>query len=152
MGLNPEFWHNRAVLVTGHTGFKGGWLALWLQRLGARVIGFSLEPPTSPSFYEQAGVATGMVDVRGDIRDPAALQQVLSAHHPEIVFHLAAQSLVRLGYREPQLTYDTNVMGTLHLLGTWHLLYSIATYRFNAVSHSPFSTTGSPVIPSQCSA
>jgi CDP-glucose 4,6-dehydratase len=109
------FKHKR-VFLTGHTGFKGGWLALWLQRLGAEVTGYSLESPTNPSLFEVARVASGLGSIHGDIRDLPRLQQALSEARPEIVFHLAAQALVREGYRHPAETYATNVMGTLNLL------------------------------------
>jgi CDP-glucose 4,6-dehydratase len=110
-------WQNRRVLVTGHTGFKGGWLSLWLAARGAHVHGFALDPPTTPSFHEACGVA-GIVadDRRGDLRDPAALDDCLAAARPEVVFHLAAQPLVRRSYREPLETFDANVMGTARLL------------------------------------
>jgi CDP-glucose 4,6-dehydratase len=110
-------WQNRRVLVTGHTGFKGGWLSLWLAARGAHVHGFALDPPTTPSFHEACGVA-GVVadDRRGDLRDPAALDDCLAAARPEVVFHLAAQPLVRRSYREPLETFDANVMGTARLL------------------------------------
>lgn len=110
------FWRGRRVFLTGHTGFKGGWLSLWLQSMGAIVTGFSLEPPTEPSLFAVASVADDMDSVTGDIRDGAALKKVLQAAKPEIVFHLAAQSLVRYSYSEPVETYSTNVMGTVHLL------------------------------------
>ena len=110
-------WQNRRVLVTGHTGFKGGWLSLWLAARGAHVHGFALDPPTTPSFHDACGVA-GIVadDRRGDLRDPAALDDCLAAARPEVVFHLAAQPLVRRSYREPLETFDANVMGTARLL------------------------------------
>jgi CDP-glucose 4,6-dehydratase len=114
--VNPGFWQGKRVLVTGHTGFKGGWLALWLQQLGANVIGVSLDPPTNQNFYRQARVADGMLSLRADIRDGAALKKIFTEHRPEVLFHLAAQSLVRYSYREPVETYETNVMGTLHVL------------------------------------
>ena len=111
-----RFWHGRRVLVTGHTGFKGGWLSLWLQRLGADVAGYSLAPPTSPSLFEEARVGERMASSIGDVRDLSALCAALAECRPEIVFHLAAQSLVRYSYAEPIETYSTNVMGTAHLL------------------------------------
>lgn len=111
-----NFWDGRSVFLTGHTGFKGGWLSLWLQDLGARVSGYSLEPPTEPSLFELADVAGGMASVIGDIRDGAMLMQAMQAAKPEVVFHLAAQPLVRYSYAEPVETYSTNVMGTVHLL------------------------------------
>ena len=109
-------WKGRRVFLTGHTGFKGSWLALWLTDLGAEVTGFALPPPTSPSLFELANVAD-LVDHRvGDIRDLAALQAALADAQPDVVFHLAAQPLVRLSYETPVETYATNVMGTVHLL------------------------------------
>ena len=116
MGINQVFWKNKKVLITGHTGFKGAWLSLWLQNLGAEVIGISLDSPTTPSLYEQANVAKGMISLRQDIRDGEAIKKLFQQHKPEIVFHLAAQPLVRYSYREPVETYETNVMGTLHIL------------------------------------
>ncbi len=112
----PEFWHGRSVFVTGHTGFKGGWLSLWLQRLGARVVGYSLPPPTTPSLYTVASVGDGMESLEGDVRDAERLSAALRRARPEVVFHLAAQAIVRTGYEEPVDTYATNVMGTCHLL------------------------------------
>lgn len=115
--VDAAFWRGRRVFLTGHTGFKGGWLSLWLQSLGAEVHGYSLAPPTAPSLFELAGVGQGMASDRsGDLRDQAALQAAVAAVRPEIVLHLAAQALVREGYRDPVGTYATNVMGTLHLL------------------------------------
>lgn len=114
--MNPHFWQGRRVLLTGHTGFKGSWLALWLQTLGAEVLGYSLSPPTEPSLFELARVAEGMTSVIGDVRDLSYLQQVMADYQPEIVFHLAAQPLVRESYQYPIETYATNVMGTVYLL------------------------------------
>ncbi len=111
-----EFWRERRVLVTGHTGFKGGWLSLWLQSLGAEVTGYALKPPTSPSLYEIAGVGQGMTSIVGDVRDDAKLKSLCTVLRPEIVFHLAAQPLVRHSYVNPIETYATNIMGTAHLL------------------------------------
>jgi CDP-glucose 4,6-dehydratase len=114
--VNPAFWNGRKVFVTGHTGFKGGWLCLWLHKLGAQLSGYSLPPPTSPSLFEAAGIAS-LVDTRfGDIRDLENTVAAVRRAEPEIVFHLAAQPLVRLSYHEPVSTYATNVMGTVHLL------------------------------------
>jgi CDP-glucose 4,6-dehydratase len=111
------FWAGRRVFVTGHTGFKGSWLSLWLARLGAEVHGFSLEPPTSPNLFTEARVAPQLAShVIGDIRDADAVRLAMVAAQPEIVLHLAAQPLVRLSYDEPVATYATNVMGTLHVL------------------------------------
>jgi CDP-glucose 4,6-dehydratase len=114
--MDPEFWNGRSVFVTGHTGFKGSWLTLWLERLGARVTGYSLPPPTTPSMFVAARIADGIASVEGDVRDAAALAAALRRNRPEVVFHLAAQAIVRTGYQEPVETYATNVMGTCHLL------------------------------------
>ncbi len=114
--MNSEFWSGKKVFLTGHSGFKGSWLSLWLQSMGAQVRGFSLEAPTQPSLFVEARVADDMESVTGDIRDFAQLQQSIEAFQPEIVFHMAAQSLVRLSYDEPVATYATNVMGTVHLM------------------------------------
>ena len=114
--ISREFWHGKRVFITGHTGFKGSWLSLWLQSLGAETAGFSLKPPTNPSLFELAQVAEGMTSIEGDIRDLAALQQAVAEFQPEIVFHMAAQPLVRRSYQAPIETYATNVLGTAHLL------------------------------------
>ena len=110
------FWKGRRVFVTGHTGFKGGWLSLWLQRLGAQVTGYALAPPTTPSLFEVAGVGRAMTSVIGDLLDLPKLQQAMASARPEVVLHLAAQPLVHAGYDDPVETYRTNVMGTVHLL------------------------------------
>lgn len=109
-------WSGKSVFVTGHTGIKGGWLALWLMRLGARVSGYSLAPPTTPSLYETARVAEGMRSVIADLRDLERLAGAMREAQPEVVFHLAAQSLVRHSYVDPVGTYATNVLGTAHIL------------------------------------
>ena len=114
--MDLEFWNGRSVFVTGHTGFKGGWLSLWLQRLGARVVGYSLPPPTTPNLFTVADVGDGMQSIEGDVRDAQQLTAALRQARPEVVFHLAAQAIVRSGYDEPVETYATNVMGTCHLL------------------------------------
>lgn len=114
--MHPEFWHGKKVLLTGHTGFKGSWLALWLERLGADVVGVALEPPTEPSLYEQARVGQGVTSIEADIRDRGAVEEPLASHGSQILFHLAAQSLVRRSYREPLETFSTNVMGTAKVL------------------------------------
>lgn len=113
---NPDFWCNKRVLVTGHTGFKGGWLSLWLQSMGATVQGVSLSPPTSPSLFEVARIADGMGHCLADIRDFPALKAEVDKFKPEIIMHLAAQPLVRSSYQQPLETYATNVMGTAHVL------------------------------------
>jgi CDP-glucose 4,6-dehydratase len=114
--VNPEIWHGRRVLVTGHTGFKGSWLSLWLADLGAKVTGYALPPPTVPSLFEQARVEDVVDHIEGDVRDLAAVEAAIARTHPDVVFHLAAQPLVRYSYAEPVETYATNVMGTVHIL------------------------------------
>ncbi|MEM9594521.1 MAG: CDP-glucose 4,6-dehydratase [Acidobacteriota bacterium] len=110
------FWRGRRVLVTGHTGFKGSWLCLWLRRLGAEVTGFALEPPSTPNLFEAADLASDIDSIHGDVRDFEAVTGVFERSSPEIVLHLAAQSLVRPSYDDPVATYATNVMGTVHVL------------------------------------
>jgi CDP-glucose 4,6-dehydratase len=114
--MKRPFWKGRRVLVTGHTGFKGSWLSLWLQEKGARVIGYALAPPTEPSLFEAANVADGMTHLTGDIRDLQLLNRVITDHVPEIVIHMAAQALVRRSYEDPIETLSTNVMGTANVL------------------------------------
>ena len=118
--MNPSafrgLYRGKSVFVTGHTGFKGAWLAEWLLCLGARVHGFSLPPSTQPSLFEQLGLASGLHHEVGDIRDPVAVKQSILAAQPDFVFHLAAQPLVRLSYEQPVETYATNVMGTINVL------------------------------------
>lgn len=116
MVVNPDFWGGKRVLLTGHTGFKGGWLSLWLQSMGAQVIGYALAPPTTPSLFEVAEIGQEMTSIIGDIRDLERLRAVFAKHRPEIVIHMAAQPLVRYSYIEPVETYSTNVMGTVNLL------------------------------------
>lgn len=117
VGVNPNFWQGKRVFLTGHTGFKGGWLALWLTDLGAEVHGYSLQPPTNPNLFDVAQVSQGLAsNTIADVRDGGALAQAVRNSRPEIVLHLAAQSLVRQSYRDPVETYATNVMGLVHLL------------------------------------
>jgi CDP-glucose 4,6-dehydratase len=110
------FWEGRRVLVLGHTGFKGAWLGLWLHRMGARIAGLSLPPPTDPSLFQLAGLQGFVPTTFGDIRDLDVVIDAMRDWQPEIVFHLAAQALVRQSYREPVTTYATNIMGTVHVL------------------------------------
>jgi CDP-glucose 4,6-dehydratase len=114
--VSPDFWRGKRVLITGHTGFKGGWLSLWLQSLGAELQGLALAPPTTPSLFVKAMVGAGMASAIGDIRDYETVHACMAAFKPEIVIHMAAQPLVRLSYTEPVATYATNVMGTVHVL------------------------------------
>jgi CDP-glucose 4,6-dehydratase len=111
-----EFWKNKRVLLTGHTGFKGSWLSIWLQKLGVNLIGFSNSIPTKPSLFELAHVKDGMVSVIGDIRDFNSIKNVIKEYNPEIIIHMAAQSLVLQSYNDPIETYSTNVMGTVNIL------------------------------------
>ncbi len=110
------FYKGKKVLVTGHTGFKGSWLSIWLEAMGAEVIGYSLDPYTEKDNFVLANISSKIVDIRGDIRDKNALTEVFSIYRPEIVFHLAAQPLVRLSYDIPVETYEVNVMGTINVL------------------------------------
>jgi CDP-glucose 4,6-dehydratase len=114
--MNKAFWTDKKVLITGHTGFKGSWLSMWLQKLGADVVGYALSPPTTPSLFEIANVAEGMTSILGDIRDLEYFQANILRQQPEIVFHLAAQPLVHRAYKDPVETFSTNVMGTVNVL------------------------------------
>jgi CDP-glucose 4,6-dehydratase len=114
--VNSSFWRGKRVLLTGHTGFKGGWLSLWLQQLGAEVQGLALAPPLEANLFCAARVGAGMASAIGDIRDLAFVSATMAAFRPEIVIHMAAQPLVRLSYAQPVETYSTNVMGTVHVL------------------------------------
>ena len=117
MEVTPDFWRGKRVFLTGHTGFKGGWLSLWLQSMGAEVHGYALNPPTEPNLFTAAKVGTGMASSKiADIRDADKLREAMQVARPEIVFHLAAQPLVRYSYAQPVETYAVNVMGTVHLL------------------------------------
>lgn len=118
-------YHGKTVLITGHTGFKGAWLALWLQLLGARVIGYALPPITEPSLFRLANLQGGLTHVAGDIRDLDKVRDVLKQYQPQIVFHLAAQSLVRYSYKQPLETYTTNVLGTVNLLEATRMTPSV---------------------------
>ena len=114
--MTPAFWQGKRVFLTGHTGFKGSWLSLWLQSMGVDLTGYALIPPTKRNLFQQAGVVDGMKSVVGDVRDLNSLQKAMKVAQPEIVIHMAAQSLVRFSYQHPVETYATNVMGTVHLL------------------------------------
>jgi CDP-glucose 4,6-dehydratase len=114
--VNPAFWKGKKVFLTGHTGFKGSWLSLWLQSMGAVVKGYSLKPPTNPSLFLVAEVAKNMESQIGDIRDLGLLKESMIGFNPDVLIHMAAQPLVRLSYMEPVDTYTTNVMGTVNVL------------------------------------
>jgi CDP-glucose 4,6-dehydratase len=114
--IDRDFWTRRRVLVTGHTGFKGAWLSLWLQALGAEVIGMAPGVPTRPSLYELADVGSHMRELEADVRNAGAVREALVEACPEVVFHLAAQPMVRRSLRDPAMTYEVNVMGTANVL------------------------------------
>ncbi len=114
--MTPEFWRGKRVFLTGHTGFKGSWLSLWLQSLGAELTGYALKPPTNPSLFDLVGLDRGMISIEGDIRDLEFLSNAMQISQPEVVIHMAAQPLVRRSYLVPVETYSTNIMGTVNLL------------------------------------
>ena len=114
--MNPSIFSGRRVFLTGHTGFKGAWLTQWLLQLGADVTGYALDPPTSPSLYEQLNLESEICSIRGDVRDLQKLTDAIGQARPDFLFHLAAQSLVRVSYDEPVETISTNVMGTVNVL------------------------------------
>ena len=116
MALKSEFWNGKKVLLTGHTGFKGSWLSLWLKKLGVELIGYSKDMPSTPSHFELARVSENMISILGDIKDIDNLKKIMTEHKPEIVIHMAAQSLVRKSYENPIDTFETNVLGTANLL------------------------------------
>ena len=139
------FWKERRVLVTGHTGFKGGWLCLWLQSMGAEVHGYALPPPTIPNMFEVAQVETALASSTiADIRDYDALAGALRRVQPDIVFHLAAQSLVRQSYRQPAETYGVNVMGVVHLLEAVRTLPGVVNVVVNVTSDKCYETHEGP--------
>lgn len=110
-----EIYKNKRVLITGHTGFKGSWLAIWLKELGADVVGYSLDPPSEPNNFEATRLREKITHIHGDIRDLDRLMETFKKYQPEFVFHLAAQPLVRLSYNEPKMTFDTNIGGTVNV-------------------------------------
>ncbi len=114
--MNREFWRGKRVFMTGHTGFKGSWLTLWLSSLGAEVTGYSLPPPTTPSLYELAHVSKGITSVTADVREYEPLFSAVERSSPQVLIHLAAQTVVRASYDDPRETYSTNVMGTVNVL------------------------------------
>ncbi|MBZ0218638.1 MAG: CDP-glucose 4,6-dehydratase [Fimbriimonadaceae bacterium] len=114
--INTEFWKNRRVLLTGHTGFKGGWTSMWLSMTGAKVTGLALDPDTDPNFFDLTRLSADIEDCRGDITDRPAVQSAIDKSDPEIIIHMAAQSLVRRSYLDPVGTFNTNVLGTANVL------------------------------------
>jgi CDP-glucose 4,6-dehydratase len=139
--LDADYWRGRRVFLTGHTGFKGSWLALWLESLGSDVTGYALEPPTEPSLYEQAGVAASVRSITADIRDYPRLAAAVAECRPDVVIHMAAQSVVKRGYADPIETYSSNVMGTVNLfeairrLGTGCVVVNVTSDKCYA--HQP---------------
>lgn len=125
--VKKDFWENKRVLITGHTGFKGSWLSIWLSELGANVIGYALKPPTIPSLFEVCDLEKKVTSIIGDIRNFKMLRDVLEKYQPEIIFHMAAQSLVRYSYKEPVKTYETNVMGTVNVFEACRYTQSVKT-------------------------
>lgn len=114
--MNPSFWKGKTVFLTGHTGFKGSWLSLWLQKLGVNLVGYSKSIPTNPSLFELVKIDSEMVSIMGDVRDYQHLLESIKKYNPEIVIHMAAQAILRNSYQDPVETYSTNVMGTVNLL------------------------------------
>ena len=123
-----NFYKNKRIFITGHTGFKGTWLTRILINAGAKVTGYSLAPPTTPSLYELTETGNNIVSILGDIRDGVKLIESVKAAKPDIIFHLAAQPLVRLSYKEPVETYSTNVMGTVNILEALRQCNSIKSF------------------------
>lgn len=120
-----DFWKDRRVFLTGHTGFKGAWLTLWLRQMGAHVTGLALDPPTQPNLFDLARAGEGITDLRADIRDLGAIAEAVASAQPEIILHLAAQALVRTSYEEPVATFATNVMGTIHVLEAARKIHTV---------------------------
>jgi len=114
--MNEKEWNGKTVLITGHSGFKGSWLSLWLQKLNVNVIGYSKSIPTKPSLFELANIDEGMTSIFDDVRDYQKLKSIIKKYQPEVIFHMAAQSLVRESYKEPIETFSTNIMGTVNIL------------------------------------
>ena len=125
MTIQKEFWKGKKVFLTGHTGFKGSWLSIWLKHLGVELTGYSLAPPTEPALFNEANVGVGMRSIEADIRDFESLLKAVKESQPEIVIHMAAQPLVLESYKNPLETYQTNLMGTVHVLETVRLVKSV---------------------------
>ncbi|OPA05173.1 CDP-glucose 4,6-dehydratase [Bacillus cereus] len=128
--INPSLFKDKKILITGHTGFKGSWLTLWLTKLGAQVIGVSLNSGHEKGIFNSSKIKKDVIDIRGDIRDYALLESIFKKYNPDIIFHLAAQPLVKYSYQHPQYTYDVNVMGTLNVLEAMRVNGSAQTAIF----------------------
>lgn len=128
MMMDLSFYKNKVILITGHTGFKGTWLSKILVNLGAKVIGYSLNPPTEPNLFTLSNIEKDIISIHGDIRDYDKLKEVFDKYQPEIVIHLAAQSLVRESYKNPRFTYETNVIGTVNVLECIRLTNSVKSF------------------------
>ncbi len=139
--VDPRFWEGKRILVTGHTGFKGSWLSLWLQKLNAKVCGYSKSIPTTPSFFEIANIEDNMKSIFGDVRDFEKLSATIEDFQPEIVIHMAAQSIVLKSYDDPLETYSTNVMGTLNLFESIRKVDSVRVI-VNVTSDKCYENTG----------
>lgn len=124
--VHPDFWSGKTVFLTGHTGFKGGWLAYWLTHLGAKVVGYSLRPTTDPNFFDVLRIDELVESIIGDIRDPDRLTNAVVSANPDIVLHLAAQPIVSTGYKDPISTFDTNIMGVVHVMEACRKLKNLA--------------------------
>jgi CDP-glucose 4,6-dehydratase len=144
LALTPSFWRGRRVFITGHTGFKGSWLALWLDALGAQIHGYALAPSAGPSLFTQAGIADVLAGhTIADIRDAGLLRRVVRAAEPEVLLHLSAQPLVRRSYREPVETYAVNVLGTVNLLEAVCACPSVRAV-VNVTTDKCYANNGSP--------
>ena len=139
--MTMNFWKGKTVLLTGHTGFKGSWLSIWLQSLGAKLVGYSLAPATFPNLFEITQLHKGMINIISDIRDYKSLYAVIQKYQPEIIIHMAAQSLVRHSYQAPMETYATNIMGTINLLEAARLAESVRVI-VNVTSDKCYENTG----------
>ena len=149
--VDPAFWRGRTVLVTGHTGFKGAWLSLWLQALGARVVGLARGVPSSPSLYELARVGAGVAEESADVRDLEAVRAAFTRHEPEVVIHLAAQPIVRRSFLDPRTTYETNVMGTINVLEAARTTASVRVI-VNVTSDKCYDNRSAPADPQRAGA
>ena len=141
-----DIYNNKTVLITGHTGFKGSWLAIWLKELGADVVGYSLEPPSHPNNFEATRLQEKITHIHGDIRDLDRLIETFKKYQPEFVFHLAAQPLVRLSYEKPKLTLDTNIGGTVNVFEAVRITPASKSWSTSPATNAMKTRSGSGVI------